>query len=321
MTAISVAALFVYVLGAFAYGSALILSLRRSSPVWAPHRSATDGPSRPEVGSLLLFAVSAVWFVLQTRDRVPRPARWAPGRLDRARRLGAGVRLPAAHHARQLHRSGGRPPRCAGVGAARADARCTWRRRWSAPCSSAGWSAGCRRRRCAGLWIGAGHQRPVRGCRRLLGGADESRDGLQRGPGAPALPAGDERALRRPGDRVHRAGVLPRPAAPRGAALPAGPRRAAGVPRRHHLLREQVRVLRPGRQAGRHADGDRGAARGVLRGDAAAPRPAARDRAAGVDLRARPGADRHAAAAALHAAGAAARHGVVRAPLHDHRAR
>ena len=34
--------------------------------MWAPHRSATDGSSRPEVGSLLLFAVSAVWFVLQT---------------------------------------------------------------------------------------------------------------------------------------------------------------------------------------------------------------------------------------------------------------
>ncbi len=37
-TAVGIAFLLVYVLGAFAYGSALILSLRQASPVWSSHR-------------------------------------------------------------------------------------------------------------------------------------------------------------------------------------------------------------------------------------------------------------------------------------------
>ena len=37
-TAVGIAFLLVYVLGAFAYGSALVLSLRQASPVWSPHR-------------------------------------------------------------------------------------------------------------------------------------------------------------------------------------------------------------------------------------------------------------------------------------------
>ena len=66
MTTLSVIALFVYVLGAFAYGSALSLSFRQAAPVWAPHRvTRTRTRARLDGASFALFALSAAWFLVQ----------------------------------------------------------------------------------------------------------------------------------------------------------------------------------------------------------------------------------------------------------------
>jgi len=69
-TALDIAFLLVYVLGAFAYGSALTLSVRQAAPVWAPLRT-TGGSSvgRLERASLTMFAWSAVWFVVLALDQ------------------------------------------------------------------------------------------------------------------------------------------------------------------------------------------------------------------------------------------------------------
>lgn len=65
MVTISLIALFIYVLGAFAYGSALALSLRQSFPVWSPrHLRATVPAGSLAVPSFALFAWSAVSFVV-----------------------------------------------------------------------------------------------------------------------------------------------------------------------------------------------------------------------------------------------------------------
>jgi hypothetical protein len=69
-TAAGIVFLLVYVLGAFAYGSALVLSLRQASPVWSPHRH--QGPGiRPRLdrASVAMFAWSAVWFVVLALDQ------------------------------------------------------------------------------------------------------------------------------------------------------------------------------------------------------------------------------------------------------------
>jgi hypothetical protein len=64
-TAIDIAFLLVYVLGAFAYGSATLLSLRGATAVWSPHRPCRGGGGpRLDTPSLMLFAWSAVWFVV-----------------------------------------------------------------------------------------------------------------------------------------------------------------------------------------------------------------------------------------------------------------
>ena len=66
MVLISLVFLFVYLFGAYAYGAASLLSVRRISPVWGgPHRDF--GPTiapRLDKASLALFSISAVWFVL-----------------------------------------------------------------------------------------------------------------------------------------------------------------------------------------------------------------------------------------------------------------
>ncbi len=69
-TAVGIAFLLVYVLGAFAYGSALVLSLRQASPVWAPHRhhGSTIRP-RLDRASFAMFLWSAVWFVVLALDQ------------------------------------------------------------------------------------------------------------------------------------------------------------------------------------------------------------------------------------------------------------
>ncbi|MGE0361521.1 MAG: sensor histidine kinase [Vicinamibacterales bacterium] len=69
-TAAGIAFLLVYVLGAFAYGSALVLSLRQASPVWAPHRQ--HGPTirpRLDLASTAMFLWSAIWFVVLAFDQ------------------------------------------------------------------------------------------------------------------------------------------------------------------------------------------------------------------------------------------------------------
>ncbi len=69
-TTVAIVFLLVYVLGAFAYGSALTLSLRHASLVWAPHRSRDGaGRSRLDPASMALFAWSAVWFVVLALDQ------------------------------------------------------------------------------------------------------------------------------------------------------------------------------------------------------------------------------------------------------------
>ena len=72
-TAVGIAFLLVYVLGAFAYGSALILSLRQASPVWSPHRhhGSTIRP-RLDRASFAMFLWSAVWFVVLALDQFDR---------------------------------------------------------------------------------------------------------------------------------------------------------------------------------------------------------------------------------------------------------
>jgi hypothetical protein len=66
MILVSLIFLFVYLFGAYAYGAATLLSLRRVGPVWGgPHRDygPTMGPRLDKAG-LALFMISAVWFVL-----------------------------------------------------------------------------------------------------------------------------------------------------------------------------------------------------------------------------------------------------------------
>lgn len=69
-TAVGIVFLLVYVLGAFAYGSALLLSLRQASPVWSPHRHhGTAIRPRLDRASITMFAWSAVWFVVLALDQ------------------------------------------------------------------------------------------------------------------------------------------------------------------------------------------------------------------------------------------------------------
>ncbi|MGE0812451.1 MAG: sensor histidine kinase [Vicinamibacterales bacterium] len=80
-TVVGLLFLLVYVLGAFAYGSALILSLRQASPVWSPHRPQAVR-SRLDTPSLALFGWSALWFIVaaasQFADFLTGPGRGWP---------------------------------------------------------------------------------------------------------------------------------------------------------------------------------------------------------------------------------------------------
>jgi signal transduction histidine kinase len=69
-TAIDIAFLLVYVLGAFAYGSALTLSVRQAAPVWAPHHThGGSSTGRLDPSGVALFAWSAVWFIVLALDQ------------------------------------------------------------------------------------------------------------------------------------------------------------------------------------------------------------------------------------------------------------
>ena len=65
MLYVSLASLFVYLFGAYAYGAATVYALKQASPVWtsAPPQDA-DGPRRIDNATLTLFVISTVWFVL-----------------------------------------------------------------------------------------------------------------------------------------------------------------------------------------------------------------------------------------------------------------
>src|SRR6187402_1401586 len=65
MLYVSLASLFVYLFGAYAYGAATVYALKQASPVWtsAPPEDA-DGPRRIDNATLSLFVISTVWFVL-----------------------------------------------------------------------------------------------------------------------------------------------------------------------------------------------------------------------------------------------------------------
>ena len=66
MILISVAFLFVNLFGAYAYGAATLFSIRRVSPVWSgQQRDGADGGGQDRP-ALALFALSTVWFVVNT---------------------------------------------------------------------------------------------------------------------------------------------------------------------------------------------------------------------------------------------------------------
>ena len=67
--AIDIAFLLVYVLGAFAYGSALTLSLRQNAPVWSGAAWRAGSNTRLEPSGVALFAWSAIWFVVLGLDQ------------------------------------------------------------------------------------------------------------------------------------------------------------------------------------------------------------------------------------------------------------
>ena len=64
MIFVSLAALFVYLFGAYAYGAATVLGFRETAPVWS-HR---DSSRRPQLDDapLAIIVVSTAWFVLHT---------------------------------------------------------------------------------------------------------------------------------------------------------------------------------------------------------------------------------------------------------------
>ena len=63
-SAIDIAFLLVYVLGAFAYGSALTLALRQSRSVWSAARNCGPAAAQLDPASVTLFGWSALWFVV-----------------------------------------------------------------------------------------------------------------------------------------------------------------------------------------------------------------------------------------------------------------
>src|SRR5687767_12118001 len=66
MTALSIVALCIFIFGAYAYGSVVVLSLRHRSPVWSP----APAPFQPEwkihLLGLAMFIACTLWFVLHS---------------------------------------------------------------------------------------------------------------------------------------------------------------------------------------------------------------------------------------------------------------
>ena len=277
-TAVGIAFLLVYVLGAFAYGSALMLSLRQASPVWSPHRHH-GSPIRPRLdrASIAMFLWSAVWFVVLALDQFtefvsgPRrglldlaqlllvfgfPAAHRPHHVPRGPRAGVdrpGARVGDARARRHVHRGTGRARRGDGAGV------------------RGGAGARARRldRRLAGHALH--HRRP------LLGDRDEPQPARRRHHPAAPDAAGAERPVRRAGRHERGAGLLGQRHRVVRAGQQADERDAAAVPVGDDLLREPLRVLRSAGQARRAAAGRGAAARRRLRacccrGSTACPR-------------------------------------------------
>lgn len=68
-TAIDIAFLLVYTLGAFAYGSALTLSMRQAQPVWTNRLRRAGESGQLDSASVMLFAWSTAWFVVLGLDQ------------------------------------------------------------------------------------------------------------------------------------------------------------------------------------------------------------------------------------------------------------
>ncbi len=68
-TAIDIAFLLVYTLGAFAYGSALTLSMRQAQPIWTNRLRRPGDSGQLDSASVTLFAWSATWFVVLGLDQ------------------------------------------------------------------------------------------------------------------------------------------------------------------------------------------------------------------------------------------------------------
>ncbi|MFN7978693.1 MAG: histidine kinase [Vicinamibacterales bacterium] len=67
--AIDIAFLLVYTLGAFAYGSALTLSMRQAQPIWTNRLRRAGETGQMDAASVALFAWSAAWFVVLGLDQ------------------------------------------------------------------------------------------------------------------------------------------------------------------------------------------------------------------------------------------------------------
>jgi signal transduction histidine kinase len=83
MTAVSLVFLVVCIFGAFAYGSATLLTIRQSAPVWSGHRAGA--PRVPVDGvSLTMFVVCTVWFALNAVSELGVLTRSGSGRSSLA---------------------------------------------------------------------------------------------------------------------------------------------------------------------------------------------------------------------------------------------
>ncbi len=65
MTALSIAALCIFIFGAYAYGAVVVLSLRHHTPVWSATTPQSRKRLRSEWVGLAMFVTCTLWFLLQ----------------------------------------------------------------------------------------------------------------------------------------------------------------------------------------------------------------------------------------------------------------
>src|SRR5688572_1869906 len=66
MTALSIVALAIFIFGAYAYGSVVVLSLRHRSPVWVPRQAPDPSKVKGNVHGMAMFVLCTLWFVLHS---------------------------------------------------------------------------------------------------------------------------------------------------------------------------------------------------------------------------------------------------------------